>query len=90
MNINSLNDKLAVITTNEILSKDSPVVAVVMDEDGDLQFIGKSGADEVNARVISLAQMLNIDNTLRHLPELSPDKRFERTQVGDSWRTASR
>lgn len=86
MNISQLSNQLAVITTKEVLSKDSPIITVVVDADGDLQFIGQSGASEADARVVSLGQMLMLDETLFALPEFVTNVRLERTGLPIAWR----
>lgn len=39
-----------------------------------------------DAKVISLSQILEIDNTLYNLPELKLDVMFKRNDINDNWK----
>ncbi|MCJ8288355.1 MAG: hypothetical protein HRT58_21970 [Crocinitomicaceae bacterium] len=58
-----MNFKQAVITTNFII-EGSPILEVIRDEDGDWQFLGGQEITEENAVVLSLEQIIAMDNTL--------------------------
>ena len=82
MMLQDINPRLAVITTDEVMSGTSPIASITIDEDGDLQFLGLSGAQEESARVVSLEQILSIDPSLRWLSYSSNNIRFERSNQG--------
>lgn len=82
---NDSRDK-AVFTCNHILDENSPVLYVTHDNDGDWQFLcGKNGHTEANAKVISLKNAVELDNTLNELYEMPIGFGAERKEIGEKW-----
>jgi hypothetical protein len=58
------NTNVAVFTTKHILNDNSPILYIYHDEDGAWQFFGNEDATEENARLVCLADMIEIDNSI--------------------------
>ena len=83
------NDKenKAVFTCNHITDDKNPILYVVHDSEGDWQFLcGKNDHTEENAKIISLKQAVEIDNTLNDLYEMPIGVGAERTEIGGEWK----
>lgn len=74
-----------VITTRFVLENNSPIVSVFYDEDGDWQFFGSEEVTEEDARVVSIQQILNIDNSLAALPEIVKGQSAFRNDKNSVW-----
>ena len=70
MKLTEDNKNKSVITTKYIVENKSTIVSVFYDEDGDWQFFGEEEVTESDARVISIGQILEIDNSLMDLPNI--------------------
>jgi hypothetical protein len=84
------DDKLkAVITTKYVMKNGSLIIEVYYDDDGDWQFFGSEECSEDDAVVISVQQILDIDNTLVDLPDLKKGQRAYRTSKNTNWEISS-
>lgn len=64
----SIDLSKAVITTKFVLEKQSRIVYVSHDVDGDWQFLGKEdGLSEEDARVVSLGEILKMESSIKDL-----------------------
>ena len=79
-----LPDK-AVITTHYVLSTGSAITYVSYDEDGDWQFFGNEDVEEKDARVMSVKQIIDLDPTLKDLPDMQPSQSASRMDVESKW-----
>ncbi len=76
----------AVFTCNHVTDKKSPILYVEHDSEGDWQFLcGKNDHTEKNAKVISLKQVVELDNTLNDLYEMPIGIGAERINIGEKW-----
>ena len=66
------DDKLTmIITTKDILEQKKPILSVWRDEeDGMWQFLSSSDVDEDEAKIISLEEIVNLDNSLNEIADL--------------------
>ena len=63
--------KTMIITTKRIISKEADIVLVFHDdEDGIWQFLDGYENDEKNAVIISLQEMISIDNSIEEIDDL--------------------
>lgn len=76
----------AVITTRYVMDANSPITYVCCDEDGDWQFFGDEDVTESDACVISVKQILSLDDTL-HVLDLSPGQAASRIDIDSPWQT---
>ena len=75
----------ACFTCCHVLDKNKPILYVSHDEDGYWQFLcGKNHNDE-DARIISLAEILNIDETMNDLAELDYGEYAEAENEKSDW-----
>ena len=77
----------ACFTCDHILNKQRPILYVSHDdEDGGWQFLcGHEEHSEENAKVISLKQATEIDESINYLYEMPLGYGAERTSVEDTW-----
>ena len=77
----------ACFVCNHILGKERSVLFVCHDkEDYSWQFLcGKNDHTEDNFRIISLEEVVKIDNTLNDLSDMPPGICAEREKVGMKW-----
>lgn len=85
MIISEFDKKTPVITTIFVVNQKSPITEVVYDTDGDLQMLGDEDAEVEEAMVLSLGQLLDLDQTLLDLPDLTQGMRYLRNHIGDNW-----
>ena len=75
-----------VITTKYVINNNSPIIRVMHEKDGDWQFLGKEeNLSESDAFVLSLEEILCLDNTLQDVLSLPLGKQAYRTSPKDSW-----
>lgn len=68
-----LNPNEAVLTTSFVLDKDDRITRVYHYlEDGMWEFGGDNKAEESDYRVVSLEEMIHLDNTLLSLSDMEP------------------
>lgn len=76
----------AVFTCNHIVDDKSPILYVEHDSEGDWQFLcGQNDHTDENAKIISLKQAVELDNTLNDLYEMPIGVGAERKRVGAKW-----
>lgn len=81
-----INYNQYVITTKYVINNNSPIIRVMHEEDGDWQFLGKEeNLSESDAFVLSLEEILCLDNTLQDVLSLPLGKQAYRTSSKDSW-----
>lgn len=79
-------ENTAVFTCNHIIDEKSPILYATHDEEGDWQFLcGGNNHTEANAKIISLKQAVELDNTLNELYEMPVGVGAEREKVGAKW-----
>ena len=73
---------------DHVLNKERPILNVTHDiEDGIWQFMcGQHDHDESNAKIISLKQATEIDNTINDLYEMPLGVGAERESISDKWK----
>jgi len=81
------NENKAVITTKYIVENQSIITSVYYDEDGDWQFLGDEDITEEDAFVVSVKQILDIDPTLKNIPEIQLGQTIVRTNKNSLWQT---
>jgi len=65
------DENTAVITTKTIIKRQKPIVLVFHDkDDGMWEFLDGEDVNEENATIVSLSEILEIDNSLNGLAEL--------------------
>ncbi|MDR2954476.1 MAG: hypothetical protein LBV43_05300 [Prevotella sp.] len=75
-----------VLTTSHVLTKDSPVIFVLYDEDGDWQLFGEEElAEEEDAYTVSVEEMLEMEPALRKLPDMQPGQAVVREKGSTRW-----
>lgn len=76
----------AVLTTEHVICKGSPVTYVVYDEDGDWQLFGDEEFDEdENPYVVSVEEILEMEPVLRKLPDMQPGQTAIRDAGSFRW-----
>ncbi|MBK5722719.1 hypothetical protein JGH11_17745 [Dysgonomonas sp. Marseille-P4677] len=75
-----------VVTTRYVLDANSLITYVVYDEDGDWQFFSDEDFTESDACVVSVKQMLELDESLFSL-ELNLGQGAERSDADSEWQT---
>ena len=81
-----INYNQYVITTKYVINNNSPIIRVMHEKDGDWQFLGKEeNLSESEAIVLSLGEILCLDNTLQDVLSLPLGKQAYRTNPKGSW-----
>ena len=76
----------ACIVCDHVLSRERPILYAAHDSDGAWQFLCGVGDHTVeNAKLISLKQATEIDQTMNELYEMPVNMSAERTSVKDKW-----
>ncbi|WP_244847070.1 DUF2185 domain-containing protein [Cellulophaga lytica] len=76
----------AVFTCNHVTDEKSPILYATHDSDGDWQFLcGQNDHAEENAKIISLKNAVELDNTLNELFEMPIGVGAERNGIGQKW-----
>lgn len=84
--MDTINHDIYVFTTQKILVKDSPILRVIHEEDGDWQFLNSNDTLDVkDARVVSLGEIISLDNTVSEVISLPRGKQADRDFVGGAW-----
>lgn len=78
---------LCVFTTRKVIIEQAPILRVIYDEDGFLQFFaGEDFATSDNAMIVSLGEILQIDSSLQSIiNSLSIGQTAYRKDVQSSW-----
>ena len=80
-------ENTAVFSTRQILNENMPILYVSHDEDdGAWQFHHGKNTSIENALIVSLAEMVDLDNTLNQLFDLPLGWIANRNSTGDFWR----
>lgn len=66
-------------------NKNSPILYVYLDDDGDWQCLGGEEVDESDARIISIGELLELDPTLTTVPDLEKGESASRTNKQGQW-----
>ena len=75
-----------VITTKHVINNNSPIIRVIHEKDGAWQFLGKEeNLSESDAFILSLEEILCLDNTLQDVLSLPLGKQAYRTSPKDNW-----
>jgi len=79
-------ENTAVFTCDHVLDKERPVLFASHDNDGDWQFMcGHDDHTEGNAKLISLKQAVDLDNSINDLYEMPLGYGAQRKSVGAKW-----
>lgn len=82
-------DNKPIITTRYVMDANSLITYFVYDEDGDWQFFGDEYVTESDACVLSVKQILAIDDSLGSI-DLKPGQAAERSDADSPWQTVKR
>lgn len=75
-----------VLTTSYVLTNGSPVTFVLYDEDGDWQLFGDDEvAEDEDAYLVSVDEMLELEPALRKLPDMQPGQAVVREKESTRW-----
>ena len=82
------SEKTLCITCNHVITRERPILYVTHDsEDGTWQFMcGKDDHDITNAQMVSLLNIIEIDNTVNDLYEMPVGYGAEREATTDKWK----
>lgn len=75
----------ACFTCCHVLDEGKPILYVSHDEDGSWQFLCGGTHKEEEARIVSLASILNIDETMSDLAELDYGEYAEAEDMTSDW-----
>ena len=75
----------ACFTCCRVLEENKPILYVSHDEDGSWQFLCGGNHKEEDVRVVSLASILRIDETMEDLAELDYGEYAEAENVTSDW-----
>lgn len=79
-------ENTACIVCNHVLSKERPILYAAHDGEADWQFLcGQDDHTEENAKIISLKQVTELDQTVNDLYEMPFKVGAERKNVKDKW-----
>jgi len=81
------NLNTAVFTTKYILERQSPVLYVYhYEDDGAWSFSGSEDCQDGDYRIISLEEMINIDNSILELADMPLGFFAKRNDITSSWK----
>jgi len=84
------NLRTAVFTTKFVIDESSPILFVYHDEDGSWQFHGKEdNIKEADMRIVGLGEILEIDNSIWDLKDMSPGFEAFRSSKVSEWKVVS-
>lgn len=76
----------ACFSCSHVVNDNDPILYVSHDNEGDWQFLcGKEDHTEKNAKIISLYQAVQLDNSLNDLFEMPLGVAAERKTIEDTW-----
>ncbi len=79
-------ENTACFVCDHVVSRQRPILHVTHDDDGYWQFLcGQNDHDESNAKLISLKQATEIDNTINDLYEMPMGVGADRKFINDNW-----
>ncbi|MCQ2605658.1 MAG: hypothetical protein MJ204_03840 [Bacteroidales bacterium] len=76
---------IAVYTTKHVIRENSVILHVYHDMDGDWQFLGSEEVTEEDAAIVSLGQILHIDNSLNEILDLKEGTSAHRRYKDEKW-----
>lgn len=76
---------IAVYTTKHVIRENSVILHVYHDMDGDWQFLGSEEVTEEDAAIVSLGQILHIDNSLNEILDLKEGTSAHRKSKDEKW-----
>ena len=79
------NLNTAVLTSEYVLNRTSPIIYVAHHDDGIWEFWGKEEIEESDIKVVSLAQIIAIDPSVLEVADLSEQFAAIRDAKGSSW-----
>ena len=80
-------ENTTVFTCKHITENNNPILLVTHDDDGYWQFLcGQEEHSEADAKVISLKEAVQIDNSLNDLFEMPKGYGAERTTQDENWK----
>ena len=85
MKISMLDKKQAVFTTKFVIEDNSPLTYVSHDNEGDWQFFSQEDANESDARIVSLEEMIDRDPTINQILNIPTGKAAYRNNISDEW-----
>ncbi len=86
MNEKDINYNIAVFTTKQVLSETNFISYVYHDSDGDWQFFTNDEAiEEDNSNLVSLQEIIDIDNTIIEILDMPLGLGAYRKGVGHKW-----
>lgn len=80
-------DNRAVFTTRYVIENKAVIVYVSHDKDGDWQFFSNEDANEQDARVVSMDEILEIDPSIKEILWMPEGTEAWRKGVGQEWAT---
>lgn len=86
MNLTDESDHKAVITTRFVLDAGSLITDIVYDDNGDWLFFGDEEVSDYDTRIVSIKEILEQDESLRHLPDMQPGQAISRNDIDSPWK----
>lgn len=85
MKISDLQENTAVYTTEYVINKDSGIVYVSLDDDGDLHVFSKEGANVEKAMLVTFKNIISMDNSLLSIGNIDKGEKFYRDNKNSPW-----
>jgi hypothetical protein len=86
MKLKEESNSKSVMTTGYVQTNGSPVTFVLYDEDGDWQLFGEDEvAEDEDAYLVSVGEILEMEPTLRKLPDMQPGQAVVRDKDSMRW-----
>ena len=82
-------DNKVVFTTRFVVEDNSEIIYACHDSDGDWQFFSKEEATEEDAMIISMDEILEIDNSIEKILDIPKGFEAHRSNKLDDWIIAS-
>lgn len=79
-----INYNQAVFTSKQAVDG-TPILLVIHDEDGEWQFLTGDTITEADIMLVSVAQIIQLDGTLKQVLEIEKGISVTRQTVGDRW-----
>lgn len=84
MKVDNIN--IYILTTKNVIHEGWPIIRVIHDEDGDWQFLGdEENLTEDDAVIVSLEEIITIDNSLSEVTSLPKGKQALRNNIDEPW-----
>lgn len=80
------SENKTVVTSRYVIDANSLITYVSRDDNGDWQFWGNEDVNESDTCIVSVKEILAIDDSLYFL-DLSPGQSAERIDIDSSWQT---